>query len=59
MSALTKCCYCTLQWMKRGAQRRGATVIVEQDEHGWQAARYSDREEPSVRFLVLTDSCAC
>jgi hypothetical protein len=65
MSSLTQCNRCTLDRMRRGAAARGVEVIVEvvtdpdDPMRGWTSARYSDRDEPSSYFQVLTEACAC
>lgn len=35
MSELTRCNYCSLQAYRRRAERRGAQIVVQNDEHGW------------------------
>lgn len=59
MSELTSCNYCSLRRMRLDASSRGVEVIVSVDEHGWIAARYSDRDEPSAWFMEVSNECAC
>ena len=64
MSELTLCNRCSLNDMKRRAEKRGVTVIVERQRigtpmEGWFAARYSDRTEPDAYFMQLTEGCEC
>lgn len=61
MSELTKCNHCSLRDMEARAAERGATVIVavRPGDDNWISARYSDEEEPSAWFKVLTAHCVC
>lgn len=59
MSELTKCNWCTLQWMKARAKARGVEIIVDKDENGWVRVRYSDYLDASAYFMELTEGCAC
>ena len=58
MSELTRCNYCSLQDMKRRAEKRGVTVILGRDR-GWVTAKYSNEDKASHHYLELTESCAC
>lgn len=62
MSELTPCNFCNLAAMKARAAARGVEVVVGAESVGldiWTTARYSDKEEPSAWFLVLTAHCVC
>lgn len=63
MSELTLCNFCSLNDMKIRAKERGVEVIVVHepmgDMRGWISARYSDKDEPSAWFMVLTAHCVC
>lgn len=59
MSWRTSCNFCTLRGMKVRAAKRGVTVILGRDEHGWVTATYSDQEEPSSHFMELGSRCEC
>lgn len=59
MSELSKCNYCTEQWMIKEAQRRNTSLVYGHTAEGWISIRYGDEEKPSVYFLELTDHCVC
>jgi hypothetical protein len=53
------CNFCSLTGMQGRAKERGVEVITSIDEHGWTAARFSDKEKPSAYFMIVTDKCCC
>jgi hypothetical protein len=62
VSALTRCNYCTLEWIKARAAREGDRVIVV-GTYVFIRAQDDDREldprEPDAWFGMLTTHCVC